>query len=338
MKKEINIGDRFKSNTSGEYTIIDFKCFPRNEFRNDGKYLCEFDEINGVKFRKWSSKKEILSGVIKNIYYPRIYGVGYIGEIKGKKDIHIYAIWIQMLKRCYVSSYRAYKYYGAKGITVCDRWLNYTNFYNDYINMEGYEKNKRQDLDKDIKQQGVENKIYSPETCVLINPSENIKEMTRRCKQKYFLACSPNGEFFIDNNVTEFRKKHNLPSTHITVKSETVSTSLWKYRKLSLEETNDYILNNIVPKDIFMIRTKDEITQSYCIGKNNVDNKNFIFYNIYKFSNDNNINYSGMSSVINNKQKFTTDKTDKNIIWKFRKLTEDEVKVYLTIENHNIQF
>lgn len=40
--------------------------------------------------------------------------------------------WMNMKQRCYNPNRPDYKYYGAKGITVCDRWLNsFDNFLND---------------------------------------------------------------------------------------------------------------------------------------------------------------------------------------------------------------
>lgn len=35
-----------------------------------------------------------------------------------------YATWRAMKCRCVNSEHPSYKYYGARGITVCDRWLN----------------------------------------------------------------------------------------------------------------------------------------------------------------------------------------------------------------------
>jgi hypothetical protein len=42
-----------------------------------------------------------------------------------------YAIWCAMKTRCLTPTYKAYKYYGARGITVCDRWLVYEKFLSD---------------------------------------------------------------------------------------------------------------------------------------------------------------------------------------------------------------
>ena len=40
-----------------------------------------------------------------------------------------YKLWLGMKKRCLDPNYHAYSYYGARGITVCERWLNsFENF------------------------------------------------------------------------------------------------------------------------------------------------------------------------------------------------------------------
>jgi hypothetical protein len=40
----------------------------------------------------------------------------------------IYQIWCAMLQRCRNPNNRDYRNYGARGITVCDRWLSFVNF------------------------------------------------------------------------------------------------------------------------------------------------------------------------------------------------------------------
>ena len=35
-----------------------------------------------------------------------------------------YGLWCSMKKRCYSKNHTSYKYYGGRGITVCDRWRN----------------------------------------------------------------------------------------------------------------------------------------------------------------------------------------------------------------------
>lgn len=52
------------------------------------------------------------------------------GETKqGKPKPKEYKIWTHIKCRCYYEKDKDYKYYGARGITVCDRWRNsYENF------------------------------------------------------------------------------------------------------------------------------------------------------------------------------------------------------------------
>lgn len=40
------------------------------------------------------------------------------------KRLPIYWRWRQMINRCHTPSHRDYTRYGAKGVTVCDRWRN----------------------------------------------------------------------------------------------------------------------------------------------------------------------------------------------------------------------
>ena len=42
-----------------------------------------------------------------------------------------YAVWHAMLQRCYSKNDKSYKYYGGRGIKVCDRWRNFVNFLED---------------------------------------------------------------------------------------------------------------------------------------------------------------------------------------------------------------
>jgi hypothetical protein len=39
-----------------------------------------------------------------------------------------YSTWQHMLRRCNTPSDPSYKYYGARGISVCERWLKFENF------------------------------------------------------------------------------------------------------------------------------------------------------------------------------------------------------------------
>ena len=50
----------------------------------------------------------------------------------GKRYLPEYESWRGMKARCLRKSIKCYKYYGGRGITVCERWLNsFENFFDD---------------------------------------------------------------------------------------------------------------------------------------------------------------------------------------------------------------
>ena len=66
-------------------------------------------------------------------------------------NTRLYNIWEGMKQRCYNSNVKAYKYYGAKDIKVCEKWLNFENFMQWSLN-NGYSDNltiDRIDIKKD---------------------------------------------------------------------------------------------------------------------------------------------------------------------------------------------
>ena len=112
-----------------------------------------------------------------------VVGVGYnTSNIPTKvngKHTHEYVLWREMLRRCYSKSFQQ-KCPQYKGCYVCDRWHNFTNFYNDIVKMKGYEymsEKRSVNLDKDIIIEG--NRVYSPELCRLV-PQEINKLITNR--------------------------------------------------------------------------------------------------------------------------------------------------------------
>lgn len=56
----------------------------------------------------------------------------------GMRNTRLYRIYNNMKQRCYNENSPDHKNYGARGITICDEWLNdFMNFYNWSIN-NGY--------------------------------------------------------------------------------------------------------------------------------------------------------------------------------------------------------
>ena len=49
----------------------------------------------------------------------------------GKRHSPAYASWAHMVARCGNARHPDYAYYGGRGITVCDHWRRFENFWND---------------------------------------------------------------------------------------------------------------------------------------------------------------------------------------------------------------
>jgi hypothetical protein len=54
-----------------------------------------------------------------------------IGLRHGMHKTRTYSIWAQMKRRCQTPSNGAYERYGALGVTVCERWQQFENFFAD---------------------------------------------------------------------------------------------------------------------------------------------------------------------------------------------------------------
>lgn len=86
----------------------------------------------------------------------------------------LYAIFSGMKQRCYNPNCDAYRFYGAKGIAICDEWMaehGLTSFMEWALN-NGYEEHLTIDR---IDAKGP----YSPDNCRWITQSENSKRVER---------------------------------------------------------------------------------------------------------------------------------------------------------------
>ena len=52
----------------------------------------------------------------------------------GQRHTQLYGVWCAMKNRCLNKNVKCYKLYGGRGITVCKRWMDFENFYQDMGN------------------------------------------------------------------------------------------------------------------------------------------------------------------------------------------------------------
>lgn len=141
--------------------------------------MCIFPEYNWTK--EHTRYDHFKRGNISCPYEKKSFNIGYLGEGRYNASINgkltkCYNIWQGMLSRCYNPKY-IQKYPTYNECEVCPEWHNFQVF------AEWFEKNfyeiegQRMDIDKDILCKG--NKIYSPDTCVVV--PQNINKLFTKC-------------------------------------------------------------------------------------------------------------------------------------------------------------
>lgn len=104
----------------------------------------------------------------------KVCGIGF-NDVVGITNTKAYKVWYSMLNRCYNEKNNRYENYGGRGVYVCDDWLYFSNFkkWFDINYIDGYE------IDKDIKskEMGLAIPYYSPNTCVFVSKTDNLKEI-----------------------------------------------------------------------------------------------------------------------------------------------------------------
>lgn len=148
------IGQKF-----GRLTVVEIVPFPRN---NKVRCTCECG-----------------GEVTTFIYLLKRGDVKSCGCMKtphGEHGTRLYWIWRDMIKRCYNTKCDCYKWYGEKGISVCDEWrTSYSNF-RDWAKLNGY--NDGLTIDRIDP-----NKNYEPSNCQWLTRSENTAKMQKQKKE-----------------------------------------------------------------------------------------------------------------------------------------------------------
>lgn len=135
----------------------------------------------------------------------------------GRSKTRLYTIYRGMIQRCENTSHPSYKYYGAKGISVCNDWRNCFDTFYKWAISNGYKKNLLIDrIDND--------KGYTPENCRWVTLKEsnrnksNVKLSAKKVKeirQKY----QPR-----KYTQQQLAKEYNVASSLI---SQIISNKIW---------------------------------------------------------------------------------------------------------------
>lgn len=117
------VGERF-----GRLVVLELHAeYMRGKYLADYKWLCQCD---------CGKQKVVLGG---NLRFGRTTSCGCV-QREAAKDANtkhgnyrheLFATWRLMWRRCTEETYKQYKDYGGRGITVCDRWKSFELFAQD---------------------------------------------------------------------------------------------------------------------------------------------------------------------------------------------------------------
>lgn len=216
----MEVGD-IKINKEGqEVEILDIN-------RKANRVLVEFLDSYNIKETSISSWN---MGILRDVFFPSVGGVGYSGNARKSDYLREYSAWKNIIYRCYVEDSDDYRFYGKEGVTVCDKWKCFEYFLEDLPHIEGYElfektksdKKLKVQLDKDLKQMDkpLSERVYSLETCVFMLADDNRKMAERKEFQPHntktkAIGVSPDGEEFCIINIPMFAKEYNISKKSI---------------------------------------------------------------------------------------------------------------------------
>lgn len=218
--RKIEIGNVYHSEKYGNYKVVRFShqdSSRRNHFYivfEETGYECAFNST------------AILDKTVVDYMYPSFHGVGFLGGRTNQgRD---FTVWQSMIKRCYGDHESSHLY---RNVTVCERWHNFQNFKDDYKLIDGYEESKfkrgKLVLDKDLKQLGTVNKIYSLDTCTFITAEKNFDIRDRTSEMKAYIkvdAIHEDGTKHVEKTISEMANITGFSKSAIRNNTEDGST------------------------------------------------------------------------------------------------------------------
>ena len=107
----------------GRLTVMDRES-PKSK-KAKGLWVCKCECGNVIKV----NTSDLKSGNTTSCGCKRKETLRQLRTKHGESNTRLYNVWSDMKKRCYNTKNVDYKNYGGRGITVCDEWMDFQNFY-----------------------------------------------------------------------------------------------------------------------------------------------------------------------------------------------------------------
>lgn len=230
----------YKKKKNGYKTGLSMSEYVEN-IKNDDKFAELYGDLGRIYQSQWRcfgseivkipQKQPNLNSSVKPTYLG-------VANGKGKSNSKLGKTWEGMIARCYDENSPSYHLYGARGVYVCDRWLEFSKFEEDAIKLAGWiDFDKRGDtklaLDKDKLGNGF---VYSPETCCWLTHHDN---NPTNLKQDKIYTVEKNGVQYSFSNISEFCREHNIKAKNFS--------DLWTKNK-NAKTRSGFTLVNVVDK------------------------------------------------------------------------------------------
>lgn len=133
LSKSCGCANRRKDITGlkfGYLTVLE-----RAEQKDKWKVRCDCGQEIVVRY------DHLVKGETKSCGCQKQRLVGELHTTHGKSHTRLFGVWDGMIDRCEREWSNAYKYYGARGIKVCDEWRNNFQAFYDWAYANGYDEN-----------------------------------------------------------------------------------------------------------------------------------------------------------------------------------------------------
>ncbi len=177
----LKLGARREDLTGMRFGMLVVVSFADKTSSGHARWLCQCD-CGGAKVTQASNLKSgqcrscgcYARGPNWNRSGTRTHGHTYLKSERGTRCVTtLYATWSSMIQRCTNPNAKNYKWYGGRGITVCERWRSFENFAADMGDRPG----RGYSIDR-INNNG----NYEPGNCRWATQSEQVRN-SRRCRR-----------------------------------------------------------------------------------------------------------------------------------------------------------
>lgn len=210
------------------------------------KVIVQFQDEH--KFEKEVFYQNFRNGTVKNPYDRVILGRGYLGVGKYKAVVNgritdQYNAWSNIILRCYSDKHR-YLFESYPDCEICEEWCDFQVFakwYDEnYYQVEG-----RLHIDKDVLVKG--NKIYSPDTCLLLPQRINMIFTSKPNKWNLpsGISMSKSGKYITSYNGVHLGLKNTLEEavdTHDAAKRIHIKEVVEEYKTILPDKVRDALL------------------------------------------------------------------------------------------------